>query len=759
MKSSEILALVPDNIKAVYPFIPYGNWDKSEKGCRPAPYSQSQTYPETHPMWLSAETDRMGVRLDDLILLDYDGNKPGAAGEIPTVAELATALGFQDSQHMFDTSLVQWNQDMDSLHFLFRKPDHIDFSQLKQSNQGDNEFFWKYIDVKTGNQLMYLKKGKTNRLLHPDMLLEAHQTLVDRLKPKSVDQPTSEDFNYAHKASDVQIEKAQEWLNHTCIELESMEEDSGRNNTLNMHACTAAGLVAGSALDNQSTYERLFHAALKAGLDHSETLNTLESAWTEGFRTPRRDAPFSGHTQSASEAFAGHVVIDTNIDVNAEQELSTLLNDGEFDPTDPNIGILYQQYKYLKENWCMNAEGRFIDTRNLASYGKTAFDAMHNAMMPVRPGSKAQKRFKASEVFEASNPIVIVDLFYMPGGEKFIQYEKKDYLNSYMPYEPERPAEADVMRVRGLINAHLHWLFEDATIRQFMFDWLAWQVQHTGQLVGWLPLLLGCRGDGKSILFELVTVAVGSQNTKMMSNDSIISSFQDWATGSAVTAFEEIKIETRDSRNVANKLKPFITERRVMVNPKGTKEVTIPNFANYIAFSNEPDPIAIAQGDRRWFVSQTNHFGSNTVIERTQTDMKQHFDDIKNLVNRDENHAAVHWALKEHNINPSFEDHRFRAPQTIFSNELVEQTVSEKEARLVEYLEYAQFPAGGGRLIDHPDGFQIQDFRPMMPDNWFPGLDKKPSSIMLGKMLRNIGYELKSRQATDGSFIKTFKKM
>lgn len=759
MNSNQILASLSDDIKTQYPLIPYANWDSSAKGERPAPYKNQERYPDTHPMWLSASSDRVGIRLDDLILLDYDGNKPGAAGEIPSIPELASALGFQDSQEMYDTSLVQWNDEMTSLHFLFRKPPEIDFSQLKQSNQGSDDFFWKWIDVKTGNQLIYLKKGKTNRLLHPDTYLRGHEQLIDQLKPKSEGHPTASDFDYSQNASQVQIEKAIEWLNEACAELRNMEEDSGRNNALNNIACTAAGLIAGGTLDNQSTYEMIFNSAIQAGLERSETINTLESAWTEGFRTPRRDAPYAGFNMSAAEAFKGQQVLNTNIDVQAEQELSAILQDGEFDPMDPNIGILYQQYKHLKESFVMNAEGRYIQISNLASYSKTAFDTMHNALMPVRPGSKAHKRFRASEVFEGANPTVVCDLFYMPGGDTFVSYEGKDYLNSYIAYEPERPNQVEINRVYNLIQNHLVWLFKDANHREFIMDWLAWQVQHTGELVGWVPLVLGCRGDGKSILFELVTTALGSRNTKVMSNKSMSSNFQDWARGAAVTAFEEIKLDAKVSRTIANDLKPFITESRVTVNGKGTKEETYPNFTNYLSFSNEPDPIAIAKGDRRWLVLQTEHFGSNTVTERTQTDMKQHFDDIKDLVKREQFFPAVHWALREHRIGEYFLDCRFRAPQTEFSDELVEQTINEREARLAEFLENAHFADGRGKLTEHNDGFQVQDFRPFIPPNWFPGFDKTPSAIMIGKWLRNLGYELKARQTSTGLIVKTFKKV
>ncbi len=754
--SNEIITELPVEIKQQYDLVPYGDWGK---GKRPAPYKLKQTYPDDHQLWSIAEKDRVGIRLNNLVLVDYDGNKPAAVGEIPSLPELATALGYQGQDELIERSLIQWNEEFTSLHFLFTAPSDFNTEDFKQSNQGTDEFFWKHIDIKTGNQLVYLKQGKKNRLLQPDQYDPAPSLVMNQLKTDNTARTTVDDFDYNHKCSDHQVKLAEDWLHETVHELSNMEEDSGRNTQLNIIACTASGLVAGGALDNQASYTLLFDAALEAGLDRGETIATLNSAWKEGFKTPRRDAPYQKPTTVASEVFANEVVHNTNINTALDMELTESIKQGDIDPTDPNVGILHTQYTYFMKNWVMNKEGRFIDIRNLADYSKTAFNAHHIDMMPVKPGSKSFKKFIPSEVFESAKPRVISDLMYKPGADRLFQYEGIDYLNSYIKYDPERPSEIEIRHMYAIIYNHLQWLFVDPSHQRFMLDWLAWQVQHTGKLVGWCPLIMGCRGDGKSVLFELVTAAIGSRNTKSMTNNSINSTFQNWAVGSAVTSFEEIKIESRDSRRIANDMKPFITESRITVNCKNKPEMTVPNNTNYMAFSNEPDPIAISPGDRRWLTLETNHFGKNSVTDRTQTDMKQHFDDIKDAVNQEEFHAAVHWVLREHKISDEFFEHRFRAPQTIFGSELNAQTATERENRLQEYLDNARFVDGRpGLIIDHPDGFQIQDFRPMMPENWFQSMDKKPSAIVLGKWLRNLGYEQANRVNAEGKQVKTFKR-
>jgi len=167
--SRDIVDQLPQHIKPLYDFIPFANWDDSEKGSRPAPYKLKQTYPDSHALWNKSEHDRVGVRLNNLVLVDYDGNKEGAVGEIPSPTELATALGYDDLQELYDQTLIQWNDEMTSLHFLFLAPSDFNVTDFKQSNQGTTEHFWKHIDIKTGNQLVYLKKSKTARLWDPQL--------------------------------------------------------------------------------------------------------------------------------------------------------------------------------------------------------------------------------------------------------------------------------------------------------------------------------------------------------------------------------------------------------------------------------------------------------------------------------------------------------------------------------------------------------------------------------------------------------------
>ena len=112
------------------------------------PFANGQTYPNTNDwMWERAEV--VGVVLDDVVLLDYDGNKADAsASPIVGLHQLAAMLDLDQLP-----TPVQIGSEGRSLHFLFRRLTNV----VRASADGVLSDF---VDVKTGNQLMHLKQHK-----------------------------------------------------------------------------------------------------------------------------------------------------------------------------------------------------------------------------------------------------------------------------------------------------------------------------------------------------------------------------------------------------------------------------------------------------------------------------------------------------------------------------------------------------------------------------------------------------------------------
>lgn len=265
------------NIEAAgYALIPMGS------NGNPKPYANGQRYPAS---MVSRDAERFGVRLDGAILLDYDGNK---ASPMPISELFELLMGEPITEQEALSEAVQWRfkgGDLDgSYHWLFRLPEGVDASSLRQCVTG----VFEGVDIKTGNQLIFIKADKdlADGTLPPvSELLEAPSALLELLKhtgPVRTEfapfAPTGETTRYGAAAL------------AGALEAVANAPQGHRNETLNTEGLKVAQLVAGGEIAAQDAAE-LEQAALAAGMGQSEITATLASATAAGMTMPRNAPP------------------------------------------------------------------------------------------------------------------------------------------------------------------------------------------------------------------------------------------------------------------------------------------------------------------------------------------------------------------------------------------------------------------------------------------------------------------------------------
>lgn len=265
------------NIEAAgYALIPMGS------NGNPQPYAKGQKYPAS---MVSRDAERFGVRLDGAILLDYDGNK---ASPMPISELFELLMGEPITEQEALSEAVQWRfkgGDLDgSYHWLFRLPEGVDASSLRQCVTG----VFEGVDIKTGNQLIFIKADKdlADDTLPPiSELLEAPTALLELLKQTAPVRtefapfaPTGETTRYGAAAL------------AGALEAVANAPQGHRNETLNTEGLKVAQLVAGGEIAAQDAAE-LERAALAAGMGQSEITATLASATAAGMTMPRNAPP------------------------------------------------------------------------------------------------------------------------------------------------------------------------------------------------------------------------------------------------------------------------------------------------------------------------------------------------------------------------------------------------------------------------------------------------------------------------------------
>ena len=262
------------NIEAAdYALIPLGS------NGNPQPYAKGQKYPAS---MVSRDADRFGVRLDGVILLDYDGNKtPG----IMSVVELFEKLGITATEEEILDAVVQFRiedgKPDGSYHWLFSLPVGYDTKGWNQSVTGALEG----VDIKTGNQLIYIKADKTlpgDTFPPLSELLEAPPALLEFLKPTA---PARTEFAPVALTGETTPYGAAALA--SALEVVANAPQGHRNETLNRETMKVAQLVAGGEIAANDAAE-LERAALASGMTRAEVVATIKSAINKGMSEPRK---------------------------------------------------------------------------------------------------------------------------------------------------------------------------------------------------------------------------------------------------------------------------------------------------------------------------------------------------------------------------------------------------------------------------------------------------------------------------------------
>ncbi|MFM4961894.1 DNA primase family protein, partial [Aeromonas caviae] len=274
---AQLAAAVEANGHAVIPMGENGN---------PRPYGDGQKYAA---FMVNGDHDRFGVRLDRAVLVDLDGNKVKGA---PTPAELLRMIHGDDkiTDEEAISEAVQW-REVDgrhdgSFHWVYRLPEGVDLDGLKKCvTDALKDHGLPGVDIKTGNQLIYVKRGKTLKDSTIEPLAEMMETppfLLQLMKPtvpaRTEFAPvtvTGETTRYGKKSL------------AGALEAVANAPQGTRNETLNRETMKIAQLVAGGEIAANDAAE-LERAALAAGMGRVEVVYTIRSATAKGMSEPRK---------------------------------------------------------------------------------------------------------------------------------------------------------------------------------------------------------------------------------------------------------------------------------------------------------------------------------------------------------------------------------------------------------------------------------------------------------------------------------------
>lgn len=245
------------------------------------------------------------------------------------------------------------------------------------------------------------------------------------------------------------------------------------------------------------------------------------------------------------------------------------------------------------------------------------------------------------------------DVMYNPlhqGEDPFFNLDGKRYLNLYNPMtvpiaNPDRADEAGALLTR-LVDA----IIAEDEYRSVFLDYLAVMVKWPGRKVLWAPLIQSAEGAGKNYLGNIFEGVIGAPNVRIVDATVICDGWNDFHTQGCVTCIiNELHIPGERRERITNAIKPLITDRVISIKEKYRSARNIPNFVNYIVFTNYRDAIHLKPSDRRWFVIFSKLQTKGQIAALTATGI---FKDLEALLG--ELSGSLRWWLLHREIAADF---------------------------------------------------------------------------------------------------------
>ena len=181
---------------------------------------------------------------------------------------------------------------------------------------------------------------------------------------------------------------------------------------------------------------------------------------------------------------------------------------------------------------------------------------------------------------------------------------EEDEFNIWTGFQAQEVEKVDDDKVQPYLT-HLRHLAPNDIHYNYLLSWFASIVQRPYEETGILVLLQGGQGAGKTILADVFRrMIIGDKMGKQMEGlDDLLQKHNDYIQGLLFLNLNELSSlggSNNFHRNF-DKLKSFITDDVMKIEPKGQKSYFIENYMNIMATTNNVFTLKVEDGCRRSF--------------------------------------------------------------------------------------------------------------------------------------------------------------
>ncbi len=182
--------------------------------------------------------------------------------------------------------------------------------------------------------------------------------------------------------------------------------------------------------------------------------------------------------------------------------------------------------------------------------------------------------------------------------------------NLFNGYNKHIHNDYNVKQKEQILKPFKELLFEicgaEKHFNDYFYNFLAHLIQKPNERIPICFIFKSKEGVGKNLMLDVIGSLIGKAHYITSSNPQDF--FGDYAEGFYRKLLVNInECEGKDTFDFEGKIKSFITEDTITLNPKFVRQTTISNFARLIITTNKPNPIPIdvRAKDRRFCVTQS----------------------------------------------------------------------------------------------------------------------------------------------------------
>ena len=305
-------------------------------------------------------------------------------------------------------------------------------------------------------------------------------------------------------------------------------------------------------------------------------------------------------------------------------------------------------------------------------------------------------------------------------------HQGESVVNTYWPIRVERQAGDPAIFVD-----HINKILPDGDDARILLNYMAALVQNPGHKFQWCPVIQGPKGNGKTLIIECLSQAVGERYTHLPSASDLGgngSKFNEWMTRKLFIGVDEIYCAER--REVLEMLKDKITNRRIEMQGKGTNQEMGDNRTNWLMLTNHKDAIPLDVDERRYCVM---YCAQQSYQELLAAGMDVHyFNKLFHWIRKENGFAIITNFLLDFSVEQQFNPNESglaqRAPDSTSTQEAIKMSAGVIEQEVLEAVEQ-------GRA-----GFAEPWISSMALDRLLKEIKRTLPNVKRPEMLRTLGY-------------------